>query len=179
MTDQFAFARYLVQPTAVIVTLISVYTDWRWRKIKNSVTYPAIALGLVLHTLINGGTGLVFALAGLLLGIGLMLIPFIFGQLGAGDVKLMGALGSLLGCYGILNVFLYTTIAGGVLALGIAVYHRNVLITLGKLWLLVKCLVLFRSPATGMVLFNQSMTMPYGVAIGMGAITFLAFGRVV
>lgn len=179
MTEHFAFAWYLVQPAAVIVTLISVYTDCRWRKIKNHVTYPAIALGLVLHTLSHGWIGLIFAATGLLVGIGLMLIPFLYGQLGAGDVKLMGALGSLLGGYEILNVFLYTTIAGGILALGIAVYHKNVLKTLGKVWLLVKCLVLFRSPGAGMVLFNQSMTMPYGVAIGIGAITFLAFGRVV
>ena len=179
MTEYFAFARYMVLPIAVIVTLISVYTDCRWRKIKNSVTFSAIILGLLLHTLSNGWIGLIFAAIGLLVGVGLMLIPFLYGQMGAGDVKLMGALGSLLGGYEILNVFLYTTIAGGIIALGIAVYYKNVINTLKKVWLLVKCLVLFRSPGTGLILFNKSIPMPYGVAIGIGAMTFLVVGRVV
>ena len=177
--DYSGLCRYVILPVALSVTLVAVYTDCRWRTIKNVVTFPAIALGLLLHTLGNGWAGLLFAATGLLVGIGLMMIPFLYGQMGAGDVKLMAALGSLLGGYEILNVFLYTTIAGGILALGWAFYHKDVLHTFKKVWMLVKCLVLFRSPEAGMSLFKKSIPMPYGLAIGIGTITFWVAGRVV
>lgn len=177
--DYSGLCRHLILPVALSVTLVAVYTDCRWRTIKNVVTFPAIALGLLLHTLSNGWPGLLFSAAGLLVGVGLMLIPFLYGQMGAGDVKLMAALGSLFGGYDILNVFLYTTVAGGVLALGWAFYHKDILYTFRKVWLLMKCLVLFRSPETGMTLFKKSIPMPYGLAIGIGTITFWAVGRVV
>jgi prepilin peptidase CpaA len=179
MINGLRFSQNLIIPVALAVTLICVYTDCRSRTIKNSVTFPAMALGLLLNALGSGWPGLLFAFAGLLAGIALMLIPFLYGQMGAGDVKLMGALGSLLGGYGILNVFLYTTIAGGILALGFAAYHKNLISTFKKLWLLVKCLVWFRSPAAGKAVYDKSIPMPYGLAIGIGAVTFLTAGRIV
>jgi len=177
--DYSELCQRLILPVAISVILIAVYTDCRWRTIKNVVTFPGIILGLLLHTLGQGWAGLVFSGVGLLAGVGLMLIPFTLGQMGAGDVKLMGALGSLLGGYEILNVFLYTTVAGGFLALGYAFYHKDILHTFKKVWLLMKCLVLFRSPEAGMILFKKSIPMPYGLAIGIGAATFLLAGRIV
>lgn len=179
MPDQSTIALSLILPITLAVTLVSVYTDCRWRVIKNSITFPAIVLGLLLHTLGNGWPGLSFAAIGLLAGAGLMAIPFLFGQMGAGDVKLMGALGALLGGYEILNVFLYTTIAGGILALGFAVYHKDVIHTLKKVWLLGQCIFLSHSPGSGSVLFNKSIPMPYGLAIGIGTVTFLVAGKIV
>lgn len=169
----------MILPVALSVILIAVYTDIRWRTIKNVVTFPGIALGLILHTIGNGWTGLAFSAAGLLVGVGVMMIPFLYGQMGAGDVKLMGALGALLGGYEILNVFLYTTIAGGLLALGWALYHRDIVHTFKKVWLLIKCFVLFRSPEAGLLQFKKSIPMPYGLAIGIGAFTFWIAGRIV
>jgi prepilin peptidase CpaA len=177
--DYSRLCQQLILPVALSVTLIAVYTDCRWRIIKNFVTFPGIALGLLLNTLANGWSGFVFSASGLLVGIGLMLIPFAYGQMGAGDVKLMGALGSLLGAYNILNVFLYTTIAGGILALGWALYHKDILHTFKKVWLLIKCILLVRSPEAGMAPFRKSIPMPYGLAIGIGAATFWLIGRIV
>lgn len=179
MTEVSIIANRIVFPAIITLTLIAVYTDCRWRIIKNSLTLPAIILGLLLHTLGNGWSGLIFSVFGLVVGAGLMFIPFALGQMGAGDVKLMGALGSLLGGYAVLNVFLYTTIVGGVLALGFAFYHKDMMQTFKKVWLLIKCMFLFRSPATGMALFNRSIPMPYGLAIGVGIATYLLVGKIV
>lgn len=179
MLEYAAFAKQLILPVAGVTTLICVYTDCRRHTIKNIVTLPAIALGLLLNTISGGWMGLVFSAAGLLVGVGVMAVPFLLGKMGAGDVKLMGALGSLFGGLGILNIFLYTTIAGGVVALGYAVYHRDILNTLKKVWLLGKCLILFRSPGAGLSLFKKSIPMPYGLAIAIGTATFLAAGKIV
>ena len=96
----------LIAVTVVLVVLLAMYSDFRWRKIPNCLTLPAIALGFVLNFLGNSWNGLIFAFFGLLVGMGLLMLPYLLGGMGGGDVKFMGALGALLGSYSILNVFL-------------------------------------------------------------------------
>jgi len=57
----------------------------------------------------------------------------------------MAALGSLLGAFAVLNVFLYTTLAGGLLAMGIALYHKEGIDTLRRTWHLAKGLFIFHA----------------------------------
>src|SRR5580765_6976536 len=71
------------------------------------------------------GVGVVGAIEGLLVGLLLMLPGHVFGKTGAGDVKLVAALGTLLGPRSIAMAFLYTAIAGGVLAVLIAMKRRR------------------------------------------------------
>ena len=87
---------------AVVLVAASV-TDIRAGKIYNSITYPAIAVGLIGHTFVGGlaGTGhspgLVGALAGLAVGFGPLLVAWLAGGIGGGDAKLMAAVGALTG----------------------------------------------------------------------------------
>jgi prepilin peptidase CpaA len=74
-----------------------------------------IALGY--HLLTNGLTGTLFSAAGLGLGIAIFIVPYLMGGMGAGDVKLMGAVGAVLGPKGVFMAFLFTGIVGGVYAL--------------------------------------------------------------
>ena len=179
MTTVAQYAQQSVIPVVIALVAIATYTDCRWRLIKNLLTLPAIALGLVLHLTISGWPGLVSALLGMSAGVALMLIPFVFGQMGGGDVKLMAALGSLLGAYAILNVFLYTTIAGGLLAMGIALYHKEGFDTLRRTWHLAKGLFIYRAPAIMEAGPSQAVTVPYGLAIAVGTLTYLIAGNVV
>ena len=70
------------------------------------------------------------SLVGLALGLALMLPGHVFGATGAGDVKLFAALGALVGPTHIAVAFVYTAIAGGVLALVVAVQRRRLRQTL-------------------------------------------------
>jgi prepilin peptidase CpaA len=104
---------------------LAAWTDWRTKKIPNRLTYPAMALGLLLQVLRGGAgegvlaPGLESGAAGMLLGLGLFGLMSLTGGLGMGDVKLAGAIGALTGFPAVLGALLFGTIAGGVQALGV------------------------------------------------------------
>lgn len=179
MNDAAIYAQRAVVPVVIAVIAIAAYTDWRWRLIKNTLTLPAMALGLLLHFLGNGWFGLLSGLAGLAVGFALMTIPLALGQMGGGDVKLMAALGSLLGAYAILNVFLYTTLAGGLLAMGFALFQGEGLNTLRRTWHLAIGLFILRTRPILTTEPGQAVAMPYGLAIAAGTLTYLVLGKVV
>ncbi len=62
---------------------------------------------------------------GMALGIGIFILPYLVGGMGAGDVKLMGAVGAVLGPGGVFMAFLATALAGGILALLVMLIHYN------------------------------------------------------
>ena len=165
--------------TVALLVLLAVYWDLRWRKIPNYLTFPAIGLGFLLNSLGNSWNGLVFAFVGLAVGIALLILPYVLGGMGGGDVKFLGALGALVGTYSVLNIFLYATLVGGAIAIGVAIANKNLIETFKKMWLLLKCIVLFRAPEAGATLFQKSTFIPYGVAIGIGTAIFLVQGRIV
>jgi prepilin peptidase CpaA len=162
-----------------LLTSIAVYTDLRWRLIPNRLTLPAVVLGLLVNTLGNGWHGALISVLGLFVGIGLLILPFAVGKMGGGDVKLMGAIGAWLGSYAVVNIALYSAIAGGLIALILAVKDKRLGVTMKKVWILTKCVFLYRAPEAGSVLFEKSIAMPYGVAIGLGVLSYLVFGEAV
>ena len=106
----------VLQIILIAVLLTAVITDLRSYRIPNWLTVPAMACGLLIHTLINGTGGLVVGLEGLGLGLGLFLIFYLLGGMGAGDVKLMAAVGSFLGPRGVLYAAMLTGLLGGLYA---------------------------------------------------------------
>jgi prepilin peptidase CpaA len=93
--------------------------------VPNSLTLGITATGVALAAAEASHLTIGASLAGLAIGLVLMLPGHLIGGTGAGDVKLFGALGTLLGPSGIAFAFLYTTIAGGVLALVVAIKRRR------------------------------------------------------
>jgi prepilin peptidase CpaA len=110
--------------------------DVRTRRIPNRLTFPATALGMAAATVTHGGTGALSSAAGLLVGMALFFPLFALKGLGAGDVKLMGALGAWLGTPVVLGIAFYTTLAGGLLAVALIVKHRYGRQAVRNLWLL-------------------------------------------
>ncbi|WP_461211313.1 A24 family peptidase [Desulfocurvus sp. DL9XJH121] len=108
-----------------ILVAASVF-DLRERRIPNRLTYPAMLLALAWNAALGGPTGLLNSFYGLGLGLGVMLIPYLMGVMGAGDVKLMAAAGAFLGPQGALAAFIFTSLAGGVYALVVLSLHMTV-----------------------------------------------------
>ena len=103
----------------------------RTRRVPNVLTGSIASLGLLLAASGYGPIGVSAALAGGVLGLMLMLPGHLFGATGGGDVKLLGAFGVLLGPWETLTAFVVTAIAGGVIALGVAMHRQRLGQTLG------------------------------------------------
>jgi prepilin peptidase CpaA len=109
-----------VAGTGASSALVDMYT----RRIPNPLTFGVAAFGVLLASIGLGTLSVGQALAGFAVGLALMLPGHLIGATGAGDVKLFAAIGTLLGPAGITSAFLYTALAGGVLALVVAVRRR-------------------------------------------------------
>ncbi len=93
---------------AVLMT-IAVVIDVKTRRIPNWLTVSAFVAGLLFHTITNGWEGLGFALGGFGVGFGILLVLWLIGGGGGGDVKLMGAVGAWVGPLCTLFIFLGST----------------------------------------------------------------------
>lgn len=99
------------------ILIVAAIIDIRIQKIPNILTFPAMVVGLTYHSVANGWSGFIFSSEGMAIGIAIFLVPYLMGGMGAGDAKLMGAVGAMIGPKGVMIACLFTAIAGGVYAL--------------------------------------------------------------
>lgn len=99
--------------------------DLRERRVPNILTVPVAIFGLVLALTEGAWSGGGWALAGLVAGGGLFFPPVVLGYIGAGDMKLMAAAGTLLGPMGIVRGTLAGAILGGIWAVGWMVVKKD------------------------------------------------------
>ena len=116
----------LVTATVVIASsLAAAAIDLRTRRVPNALTAGTAVAGLAIAGAGIGFTGVTAAVIGGIVGFALLLPGYIWGGTGGGDVKLLAALGTLLGPNGIVLAFLATAMTGGLLALAIALLRRR------------------------------------------------------
>src|SRR4030095_6201378 len=121
---------------AAAIAFVACVTDLRSRRIPNVLTFGAALVAFAAHVHTSGVAGGLTSGGGWLVGVALFFPFFALGGLGAGDVKLLGAIGAWLGPYPVLYVGLYSSIAGGLLAIIVALqasYLRQAVRNLGFL----------------------------------------------
>lgn len=151
--------------------------DLLYSRIPNLLTYPFMVGGILYHTSMEGLEGFVFSLEGLGLGIALLLVIYLAGGMGAGDVKLMGAIGSFLGPAGVFKAFLISAAIGGLYAVLLIVIngksgeYMNKIVCSFKYFLFTRTVGVMSPPLNGAV-----PRMRYGVAVAIGtALSIFAF----
>jgi len=115
----------VVVSVVAAVTAIAAVVDLRTRRVPNWLTFGTAAAGLAMAAAHIDSVGVAGAFEGLLVGLLLMLPGHVMGKTGAGDVKLLAAVGTLLGPRLTVMAFLYTALVGGVLAVVVAVQRRR------------------------------------------------------
>jgi prepilin peptidase CpaA len=151
-------------------TVGAVY-DVTTRRIPNAFTFPAILFGLLLHFTLGGWWQLGTAsAAGVSCGL-IFLVFHLAGGMGGGDVKLITAVGCIAGLSLIQPLLILTSLAGGVMAIGLALYHRRLKETLHNV-----CALTVHHRTVGLAPhpeFNignaQTLRLPYALAIAAGS----------
>lgn len=166
--------------TVLVFALIAAVTDTRTRRIPNILTFPAFVGGLCWAIAVGGFAGLADSLAGALLAMTPFVLLFVFAGGGAGDAKLMAAIGAWVGVIGGLFAVATVMVAGGVLSVLWIVFRGSFRdVWTNFIWILdsLRSAVTRRGESReGYILpsVESLHTMPYGLAILLG--TFFASG---
>lgn len=163
--------------------LIAIWISWgdlRTRRIPNYLTLGAALAGLAYNLVFFGWEGLLDGVLGLLLGFAFLILPYIFGGMGAGDVKALASLGAWLGPTATLYLCCYMGIAGGLMALGVLAWKGILWQKIRRGGIFLQNLILFQSFGNAGVStpIQETAGIPYGVAIALGMMVLLFTGGV-
>ena len=147
--------------------------DIRQRRIPNVVCVATAAMGLTLATVGVSRITVTSALAGLAFGFLMMLPGHVLGATGAGDVKLFAAAGTLLGRGRMVTAFICVAIAGGMLAVAIAIHRGRLVRTLG---LAARLLGRPETSKTAIESPAEHNRFSYGPAIAIGCVVAMLIG---
>ncbi len=143
----------------------TLYMDLRESRIPNVLTVTAALLGLIAHLITNGWYGLLTSLQGLLVGFILLLIPFLLGGIGGGDVKFLAAMGAIMGPSFVFRSCLYGAAVGGLISLYLLITEKRLVnLAVGAM--------------SGHYQSSQRF-FPYGLALVAGAVINLGMGLIV
>lgn len=144
------------------VAAAGAFTDVRSGEVHNTLTYAGVAAGLVLNGFLPSppGLGAGAALLGILVAAGPLFVAYLAGGIGAGDVKLAGAMGAFVGPHTALFVLLYTCLSGGVMALAVILWKEGY----GGLLLRIQAALHLRGGDDGFA----RLKFPFGLAILVG-----------
>lgn len=164
-------------PTIVVlgIAAAAVFFDVRTRRIPNALTLGAALAALAFAGIHAGWSGVETAAAGWVVGTAIFFPFFALGGMGAGDVKLLAAVGAWLGPINAILVAMFGSIAGGVLALVVALARGYLRTALSNLWLmLTHWRISGPSRVPGMTLKDsKSPRLAYAIPIAVGLVCTL------
>ena len=126
----------VVHLACLALASVACICDLRTRRIPNVLTFSAIVCGLLFHVVTGGFSAGGWSLAGCLLGAALFMPMFVLRGMGAGDVKLLAAVGAWLGPSQVAIVALAASLTGGVVAVAVALGHGYLRTAIRNVWML-------------------------------------------
>ncbi len=160
--------------------LAAAIQDLLHRRIPNTLILAGAAVGILLQGWAAGAGGVLAAIYGLVVGLAILLPGYLMGFTGAGDAKLMAAIGTFLGPVGVLQAALISIFVGGSIAIGFALsalIHRQSISPWGRYALMMRTLVitgrpLYIPPAEGEVMGKK---FPFAVSIALGTTAWIVW----
>jgi prepilin peptidase CpaA len=162
---------------AMAVGLTAGWIDYRTRRIPNWLTVSGALTGIAAQTFLSGSRGLMMSLQGLLLALLCLLPMVLLRAMGAGDWKLMGALGAILGPVMMLFVLVGAIFVSGVMAIVIIIRAKRVKETFINVFVLVQGFLSFGLRNFPEITLDNPdlLKLPFGVAAALAtALCFLA-----
>ncbi len=169
-------------PTALKIVLVCIVLaagtyDLRFRRIPNWLNLSGIVLGLGMNTLLLARHGLAMGLLGMICSLGVYVPLYLIRGMGAGDVKLMAAVGAISGPQNWLGIFIATALLGGIVSILFVLFRKRFHQTVLNLSVIIAELAHCRLPANADsridVRSSRASRMPHGALIATGAIAFL------
>ena len=158
-----------------LLAVVAGWSDWRFRRIPNWLTVPGLLLGVAVNSVVWGWSGARTSLLGAILGLALLL-PFVMVRsLGAGDWKLVGALGAFLGPQHLITVLFGAILVAGVMAAVLVIRHKRVRQTVRNLGRMLAAFFTLHLPGPDLSLDNpEALKVPFGVAVAVAVILYSA-----
>jgi prepilin peptidase CpaA len=161
-----------------VLVIVAAIWDIRTRRIPNWLTLSGVVLGVALNTFLFEIDGLWFSLKGLGVAFVVYFILYLLHAMGAGDVKLMAAVGAAVGPGNWLGILVLTSVAGAVAGLLLVAFKGRFRKTLGNLGIIISSLGRGRAPYKDSpeldVSSDKAMRLPHGALIALGTLGFLA-----
>ncbi|MBN9662703.1 MAG: prepilin peptidase [Acidobacteria bacterium] len=168
----------LIEIVLLMTVAIAAFFDIRNRKIPNPVAVAGAFCGVAANGYLGGVQGLKTSVIGFVVAFGVYFLLYVLHAMGAGDVKLMGAVGAILGLRAWIPVLLATMILGAVFALVLALSKGRLRSTLWNVGYLARELAAFRAPWMTHkqldVKQEGTLRLPHGASIAAGVVVVLA-----
>lgn len=160
------------------VLAVAGVTDYRTMRIPNWLTVAGILVGLISSTLSAARPldGFLGALAGMAVGFAVLLPLYMVRVMGAGDVKLMAAVGAFLGLPAILYAVLFTFIVGGIAAVAFAITHRvsrRMAENVGAIAMSMTLAAMTGTSPAASLKHASVGRLPYAISIGIGTALYV------
>lgn len=160
----------LIQSVLLIGIISAGVTDVRSSRVPNGITFSLALVGLGFHTISDSGNGILFSLEGLGLGLVLLLGFYVYGGMGAGDVKLLAAIGAVVGPLNIFVGFLFASLLGGLYAVAMMVWHLGLAGTAERIKIILVSMVFMKVNVTDSLEQTTLPKLRYALVIGLGTL---------
>lgn len=171
-----------LQIALLLIVIPAAIFDVRSRRIPNWLVLIGLVLGFGLNSFLYGTSGLKTAGLGFVLAFAIYFVLYVLHAMGAGDAKLMGAVGSIVGPGNWFGIFIITAILGGVAALGLLLARRRLRTGLWNVFYILGEMSRLRAPYMSReeldVRSPKSLRLPHGLTIAAGSAAFLLISRV-
>ncbi len=159
--------------------IVAGITDVREGRIPNWLTFSLAGLGVTVHSWQQGWSGLLWSFEGLAMGILCLLFFYIKGGMGAGDVKLLGAIGAIVGPQNVVYVFGFAALLGGIYSVAVLCSQGGLGYLVMRMQTLLSRLKIGEGDSSSTETPFKEPKLRYALVIGLGTVvsqTLLLYG---